>query len=504
MVLRTKKEYQSTFISSNSVYQKLIPDDDYFSKINKEFNFDFIYDEVKKFYCENNGRPAKDPVQMFKACLVQRLKGLTDPEMEAAAKYDIRIKHFLGISIDDYGFDYSTIWVFRERLGSKTFELIFNKLLSQIVDKGIIKNHDKQFIDSMPVLSRAALPSVTCLIYMGIKDVIKSLDKSIVDEIFNLTELNDNKLIYYSKPRPIFRKDEKEKMKAFEKGVFRARIIISYLNKKEISNDEIELLKQILNENVGCDNERIQTEKPIKTLADKDAKLGHKTKEDLIFGYKNHSLVSAEGIITAVEVSSAAERDDKQFEQLIRKAENNNLKPKEVDGDSAYGFIETFKTAESLNVILNSNFRGVSTNELSIYELKYDSQTHTITCQNNISVQLKGKDKLRAEFPIRTCRSCPKKDKCQLSNSKRIAFHKDHNVARRALARQRLNEEKKKVAKEKGKKIKSRLIIENVFAYLKKLGGKVTSYFNFERTKTHVLLVSTISNLMKTVRINTN
>lgn len=504
MVLKTKTEYQSTFISSNSVYQKLIPDDDYFSKIDKEFDFDFIYDEVKGFYCENNGRPAKDPVQMFKACLVQRLKGLTDPEMENAARYDIRIKHFLGISIDDYGFDYSTIWVFRERLGSKTFELIFNKLLSQIVEKGIIKNSNQQYIDSMPVLSQAALPSVTCLIYMGIKDVIKSLDKNIVEDIFSLTELNNDKLIHYSKPRPIFRKDKNEKLKAFEKAVSHARDIIFYLNDKKITNEQIELIKQILSENVNSDDQHIQTNKPIKTLADKDAKLGHKTKEDLIFGYKNNALVTDEGIITAVDVSTAAERDDTQFESLVKKAEDNNLKPKEIDGDTAYGFIETFKSAESFKVILNANFRGLSSEELSIYELKYDSQTHTVTCQNNISVEFNGKDKLKAEFPIRKCRSCPVKDKCQINNSKRVVFHKDHDVARRAIKRQRENEEKKKIAKEKGEKLKSRLIIENVFAYLKKLGGKLTPYYNLDRTKIHVLLVSTMSNLMKTIRIGTN
>jgi transposase len=503
-VLKTKFEYQSTFISSNSVYQKLIPSDDYFSKIDKEFDFDFIRDEVKGFYCEDNGRPAKDPVQMFKACLVQRLKGLTDPEMETAAKYDIRIKHFLGISIDDYGFDYSTIWRFRERLGSNTFETIFNKILSQIVEKGIIKNHSQQYIDSMPVLSQAALPSVTCLIYMSIKDVIKSLDKIFVEEIFKMTELDNDKLVYYSKPRPLFRKDKNDKLKSFEKAVSRAREIIFYLDKKKVINEEVELLQQILNENIDSSNELIHTEKAIKTLADKDAKLGHKTKEDLIFGYKNNCLVTDEGIITAVDISTAAERDDKQFETLINKAEKNNLKPKEVDGDSAYGFIETFKTAETLNVTLNSNFRSLSHNELSIYELKYDSQTNTVTCQNNISVELKGKDKLKAEFPIKMCRSCPKKEKCQINNSKRVVFHKDHDVARRAIKRQRENEEEKKIAKEKGLKTKSRLIIENVYAYLKKLGGKLTPYFNFDRTKIHVLLVSTMSNLMKTVRIKTN
>lgn len=504
MVLRTKKEYQSTFISSNSVYQKLISDDDYFSKIDSEFDFDFIYAEVEKFYCKDNGRPAKDPVQMFKACLVQRLKGLTDPEMETAAKYDIRIKHFLGISIDDYGFDYSTIWFFRERLGSKTFEKIFSILLSQIVEKGIIENPDQQFIDSMPVLSQAALPSVTCLIYMSVADVIKSLDENNSGQVLTLLDIKSDDLVHLTKPRPIFRSDKKEKMNSFEKAVSRARKLVFYLKKKEINNEQIEMLHQILSENIDSNNEKIETKKSIKTLADKEAKLGHKTKKDLIFGYKNHSLVTDEGIITSVEVSSAADRDDKFFAPLIDKAEKNNLKPKSVDADSAYGFIETFKTAESLNVTLNSKFRGLSLKELSIYELEYDSQTSTVTCQNNISVELKGKDKLRAEFPIRQCRSCPKKEKCQINNVKRVDFHMEHEVARRAIKRQRETEDAKKIAKEKGEKIKSRLIIENVFAYLQKLGGKLTPYFNFDRTKSHVLLVSTMSNLMKTIRIGTN
>ena len=121
--------------------------------------------------------------------------------------------------------------------------------------------------------------------------------------------------------------------------------------------------------------------------------------------------------------------------KVIKKSEKVDLKPKEVDADSAYGFIETFKNAESLEIELNAPFRGLSEKELSVYELKYDSQTHSVTCLNGINVKLKGKDKLLAEFPIRTCRTCPKKDQCPISNSKRIKFHKDHEVARRAIER---------------------------------------------------------------------
>lgn len=501
MVFYKQKEQQSTFITSHSVYQKLVPEDDVFAKIDKEFSFNFIYDEVKSKYCANNGRPCKDPVQMFKACLVQRLKGLTDPEMELAAKYDIRIKHFLKIKIDDVGFDYSTIWYFRERLGPEIFENIFSKILNQIKSKGIIKDSEQQFIDSMPVLARATLPSVISLLYMAMSDAIKSVSKRRQRLIFELTDLNLEKLEYHSKPRPLFKHTEDEKKSSFQKAVSRGRKIIDFFSAEKIHNYEVTLLEQILSENVNKEDQQKFSPKSIKTLKDKDAKLGHKTKEDLIFGYKNHSLATKEGIITAVSLSSAADKDDEVLETLIKKSKKNKLKPKVIDGDSAYGFIQTFATAEEYDIVLNAPFRGLDPDKISVYDLKFDNEKKILTCLNGIPIQGKGKNNLMFEFPIRLCKSCSKKDECPIGNSKRTQLHKEYQVAKRAIDRQRTMQEEKKLAKENNIKTKSRLIIENLFAYLEKLGGKFTSYFNKIRTENKIYLVSITSNIMKTIRV---
>jgi IS5 family transposase len=501
MVFRARDEHQAQFLCSNNIYEELIDNDDVFEKILKVFDFSFIYDEVKRVYCEDNGRPPYDPVRLYKATLVQRLKCLSDPEMEYVARYDIRIKHFIGIPIQDLGFDYSTLSKFRSRLGEKLFEAIFQKILLQIVELGIIKNPRQQYLDSMPVLAHAALPSVTCLIYQAIKNVMKKLNEELKKEVYNKTLLTDEKLLHYSKPRPLFKLEESERKTAFEKAVERARETIFFLESKEYKSEELGLLKQIMNENVDSKNQLMQTEKPIKTLVDKDAKLGHKTKEDLIFGYKNHASVTEEGIVTAVTVTSAADRDDKQTEAIISKQEAVNLKPDEMDADSAYGYIETFKAAKGRGVKLNAPFRGLDEKELSIYELKYDKENNTLTCLNNISVKGYGKNNLRFEFPIRKCRDCPRKNKCPISASKRVELHEDHEIAREAINNQRKKSEEKKQAKEKGIKQKSRLIIENVFAYLEKLGGKNTPYFGLGKAAIHVFLVVTISNIMKTVRL---
>jgi len=502
MVFRKKDGHQAQFLSSNIIYDQLIDDDDVFEKILQVFDFSFIYDEVKHLYCADNGRPPYDPVRLYKATLVQRLKGLSDPEMEYVARYDIRIKHFIGIPIQDFGFDHSTLSLFRTRLGTELFEKIFQEILTQIVDLGIIKNPKQQYIDSMPVLAHAALPSVTCLIYQGIKNITKNLIEELRIQAYEKTSLTDEKLFHYSKARPLFKMDNSNRKAAFEKAVNRAREIIYFLESQNYTSEELDLLKQILNENVDANDKLIQTEKSIKTLVDKEAKLGHKTKEELIFGYKNHATVTEEGIVTAVEVTSAAEKDDKQTEKIIQKQEEVSLKPDIMDADAGYGYIETYKAAKMKRVELNAPFRGLDEKELSMYELEYDKDSNTITCLNNISVQGTGKDGLKFEFPIRMCRKyCPKKSHCPLHPSKRIKLHPDHKIAREAIKRQRQRTEEKKKAKEKGIKTKSRLIIENVFAYLEKLGGKKTPYIGVGRTTIHVFLVVTMSNIMKTIRL---
>ncbi len=378
------------------------------------------------------------------------------------------------------------------------FEEIFKKILQQIVKLGIIKNSKQQYLDSMPVLAHAALPSVTCLIYQGIKAVVKTLDNELKTRIYEKTGLTDEKVANYSKARPLFRLEDNEKKAAFEKAVNRARETVFFLESKKHNNEELGLLKQIINENADMNDRYIQTKKPIKTLIDEDAKLGHKTKENLIFGYKNHAAVTEEGIVTAVTITSAAEKDDTQIETIISKQEKVGLKPDEIDADSAYGYIETFKAAKNKEVKLNAPFRGLDEKEMSIYELKYDKKTNTLACLNGICVKGNG---LKFTFPIRQCRHCPKKDQCPLPACKMVRLNNEHEIAREAIANQRKKSEEKKQAKEQGIKQKSRLIIENVFAYLEKLGGKKTPYVGIAKAAIHVLVVVTMSNIMKTVRL---
>lgn len=62
------------------------------------------------------GEPSYPPLVMFKALLLQRWHGLSDPEMETALADRLSFMAFAGLSLGDPTPDHSTIWRFREKL----------------------------------------------------------------------------------------------------------------------------------------------------------------------------------------------------------------------------------------------------------------------------------------------------------------------------------------------------------------------------------------------------
>lgn len=489
---------------SLGIYGNLIDPDSDLCQIKREFDFSFIYDEIKDFYCLDNGRNSLDGVIALKAIFVQKYCGLRERQLERKAKYDIEIKHFLDIEIDDVPFDFTTVWKFKRMLGEEKVESIFNHILGQIKAKGIIKSLKRQAIDTIPIVAAAALPSITSLIYQAIKGVCNSVVDDVLAEIFKETDLTAEKLEHYAKARPLFRSEDGEKIKIFQKAAKRGFTVLDIVRNKGLSSEEITLLEEILQDNVkqeeNEEHNRKHTPHAKKTLVDKDAGLGHKTKEKIIFGYKAGVATTQEGIITSYEVTSMSHRDDEHLAPLLDKLEKNGTKCKEVDADSAFGFIQNYVDAEKRGVILHAPLRDFDPEKLSVYDFKFDKEKHELTCPNNMTVKGRYAGALSFEFPLKTCRACPRKDDCPLAGSKVATLNKNHDVARRAIARQREDRAIAKQNRENGIKNFQRLVVENVFAFLEKLRIKVTPAYSLKMTKIHVGLVATFSNMIKTVR----
>lgn len=490
---------------SKQVYDSLIDQNSDLCRIKKEFDFSFIYNQIKKNYCLDDGRNSIDGVIAVRAIFIQIYFGLRERQLERKAMYDIEIKHFLDIEIDSKAFDFTTIWKFKKMLGEEKIESIFNNILAQIKSKGIIHSFRRQAIDTIPIIAAAALPSTTSLIYQAIDGVCKSVSEQLLAEILKETELTTEKLENYSKPHPLFQSEQNDRIKMFQKAAKRGLIVLDIADKNLLTSESISLLREILHENIqqtdNAEYSQKQTPHAKKSLVDQDAGVGHKTKEKTVFGYKAGISVISEGIITAYEVTSMSHRDDEHLVSILEKQEKNNVKCDEADADSAFGFIQNYVDAERKGVILHAPLRDFDPEKLSIYDFKYDTEKQELTCINNITIKGRHSGALSFEFPLKLCRVCPKADACPLARSKVATLNENYDVARRAITRQRGDKETDKQNREKGIKNFKRLVVENVFAFLEKLGVKETPAFSLKMTTVHVGIVATLSNMIKTVRI---
>jgi len=123
--------YQATFVYGPEIYEKLVPEDHILCKINKQVDFSFVNEACKDLYSQNEGRPVKyKPEIMFRSAIVQYMNDYSDRDMEEAARYNLIIKWFIGIPIEDHSYDHSILGDFRDRLGEKRWKELFFILLT--------------------------------------------------------------------------------------------------------------------------------------------------------------------------------------------------------------------------------------------------------------------------------------------------------------------------------------------------------------------------------------
>lgn len=134
----------------------LVPENHLLRKIEDAIDFEAIYPMVEQLYCEDNGRPATDPVVLVKMALLQHLYGIrsmrrTRDEVEMNIAY----RWFIGYDIDTPVPHFATVsYAFATRFPSEVFEQIFAWILEEAVRKGLVKPQ-VIFIDGTHVKANA-------------------------------------------------------------------------------------------------------------------------------------------------------------------------------------------------------------------------------------------------------------------------------------------------------------------------------------------------------------
>lgn len=123
------------------ILEYLVPEDHLLRKIDKYIDFSFINEICKPYYCENNGRPAIEPVILFKMLFIGYLYGIrSERRLVEEVSVNMAYRWFLGYGLEDKIPDASVIWQNRRRRFKKTDipQQIFDEIVRQAIRHSLV------------------------------------------------------------------------------------------------------------------------------------------------------------------------------------------------------------------------------------------------------------------------------------------------------------------------------------------------------------------------------
>jgi len=121
------------------VFETYVPKDHHLRKAAMVIDWDAFHDQLAPFYDDRLGQPSEPPVLMLQLEYLRYHYNLSDGEVIRRSRTDMAFRMFLQVSHQDRLPDSSSLCRFRARLQSEGFQLIFDQVVAQARQYGLIK-----------------------------------------------------------------------------------------------------------------------------------------------------------------------------------------------------------------------------------------------------------------------------------------------------------------------------------------------------------------------------
>lgn len=116
--------------------EELVPQDHLLRLIDRYIQFDFIREQTAHLYSADNGRPALDPVRLFKMLFIGYLFGIrSERQLVREIQVNVAYRWFLGMRLTDKVIDASTFSQNRRRrfIDTDIEQTIFDTIVKQAI-----------------------------------------------------------------------------------------------------------------------------------------------------------------------------------------------------------------------------------------------------------------------------------------------------------------------------------------------------------------------------------
>ncbi len=385
-----------------------IPQNHILIKLDSEISLAFTNELLAEKYNKAFGRPAWKPEIMIRIGILQRMYDFSDEAVIDEIAVNRAFEFFCHISPTEALPHASTLCKFRKmRLDENTMDDIMAEIVRQMIEKGIIKKESGIIVDSTHIHANT------------IRKVPERLMKHMARNIFRET----------AEKKGLADKEAEEEVRSKTADLPKWEEYEDHLEAKKDMKKALEdviaqadpELESVKEAREVLESDQFIEQKGIRSLQDKDARVGRKDHTTSFFGYKNEYIMTEDGIITGVTVQPGNYRDGDHYKELLEKTKEAGITPTAVYGDKAYCRPDILKEAKELgiNAYIPISHSAYRINE-ELFTYNKDSDSWTCINGNESSTGKKKKNTIDYRFERECCRRCLHRQQC-IGKTKRIS-----------------------------------------------------------------------------------
>lgn len=463
------------------LWATLLPADHELLGIRRSFDFSWVDEELSGYYRESGpGRPGFAPRSMFLMLFLEMYDRLSDYEVVERVRRDALYRYFVGFELEDEIPDHSTLSVFRERIGEAGFRRVFNRFIEELEKKGLI-SHRLKIVDATAVRADAELRGRVGILRQAQRKVKRVMKASDEKKFGNLSKAETEEVL--------IPKEQEEDRKVIEEETEKLKELLA-LARKEFGEEGIKAAEEIeeLLFRVGG--------KAVGSLTDTDARIGHKSKNEIFYGYKAHTVTNESEIVTSAETISGNENERNDIQDLLKAEEERGIKGEAALADSLYASGENRRVIREemgMQELIPAVDHGAQAEDF-----EYDAGKDVLICKaGKESLSWSPHDRGKMFYFSRyDCVGCARQSECE-------SYSLREKRAKVLLSLERQMNLAVKIPKEEWKKLyKYRVIVERIYGRAKKWHGLGQARYRGRwRVAIQVFMTFLVMNAKKAFRI---
>lgn len=478
--------------------------------------------ELCALYCQDNGRPAVEPVVAMGVTLLQFMEKVPDRKAAENVRLHLGWKYALDLELDEGGFHYSTLCNFRERLVEADAKRIgFDAIFDALQETGLVRKRSRQRLDSTHVLGNVSRMSRLECVRETIRLFIEQVKHYGLNE--TLPQYRQYVERYCESQVQWHRLSQQTLAEKAEQAGHDALTLIRWLRQQPVlirDHDNAVLLERVFLEQYEPDSRCMGLRKRTQSRVvsnphDPEAQWSSKdlAKTKTWVGYKVQVAETVpdsddpkkkgeptEQFITEVTTTEAIASDlDGMQRNLRAQADHQDDQPKELYVDAAYVTDDTLAEAkeQGREIIGPARKPGNPTHMLAVDEFDIDIANRQAICPAGhtsrqcslIHDHYNGSVYYRFEW-AGLCDDCDLQKQCTRRKDSRrhVSVGMHHNL---------LQQRRREVQTDEFKfKMHRRNAIEGTISEFTRLGGRRTRYKGFVKT--------TLANYFQGAAVNAN